>query len=1096
VGSVPLSVNAALVNDGVRNIQAADLTHEGVGYVSVSSMGLSTPGVTMPNSGADFGPDTSLNGGPGSYGPPYTTTGGQAEANTYLTKHGGGLALLVDGQSKVIVPTAGNAFTTPYLLGQASVVAEWSAITGGPEVTVSSIGLSSPGVIYANNGSNFGPDTTGTTTFGMYEATQSVYLGGTVRVLPGNYLFAPGAGNPAVALTNLTGVKVVFDPGSVLEWPTGIAGRLFVVNNCTDLFVEGGYFLSNDPVSSGRIVVGALVGANNANVQFVRNVWDSFSKYAVTAKGSTTLAEGGPIVGAQSGNVDGVWVDSNRFLNIGSTTLGDGACVAFYNATTAGAGTVTGLQVVDCEAPTVNFYGVDIGNAGATGACSGVKVFGGFYTLVTGAAASGVFVEHQYDNTDVTVLGVTMTGFQAGVHFYGSGKYIVDNHIVSPNWKGINVDQQAGMAFATEFCTLIGNHIEGANTSAHTDGAGIYLNNVTGGAGINDIAISDNIITGGLHGAYAYYIDNANLVDLISNVYIRGGDINGNPGGILGLLNSWPTGIDPTSFLISEVAGYKPAWYAEQNPAFVTVTPNGGPLGDGGNFGPNTPGTTTNGWLEAYTAASVSSAKTVEILGNFTQTVSTALTAVHSGITTVFRGGTITDGGTANGLITLAANTNQMVFTGDATFVGAGGAGAQPFLKMTNTLYITVDMTCTYSGFTGTNTAFLYHLGTSAYGLVTMGQFVTADSKFLLDTSLGGLDIANFYTASGGFTADAGTTVFIKGSAAGNNVYRVRVHDFEIDGGGKAVGSGAATMNISNQNSSYTINDVKIWGGTIRNLGTGAFAGNQYRDGIDLGYVNDCVVSDIIMDHVGDGVASANSNRHIYTAVNVTNSRFFAIQIGDPTNQTGTSTDYTISACTAQACGQYNAASGGFGVVTGTGGSITTVIFNGCTATDVGSVQAYGLKIWNSGSTGGIADVRVDGGRLQGYVGALLFLNANNANTMTGISFFNVDGVDPAGVIVLPFTASPQSSVGLCYQLWSGGAAVVPTAQPVASTVYTVCGYPVYVTSTGGAATITINDAGGNAIPTAGTLFRQRLEVGYTISWSTVVAVTVTVEGA
>ena len=61
----------------------------GKGTITVSGNGIITGGSTIPNDGADFGPDTMLGAtGPGQYGPPYTTSNGMAEAITYANYAG------------------------------------------------------------------------------------------------------------------------------------------------------------------------------------------------------------------------------------------------------------------------------------------------------------------------------------------------------------------------------------------------------------------------------------------------------------------------------------------------------------------------------------------------------------------------------------------------------------------------------------------------------------------------------------------------------------------------------------------------------------------------------------------------------------------------------------------------------------------------------------------------------------------------------------------------------------------------------------------------------------------------------------------------
>ena len=75
-------------------------------YITVSAKGIANGLSNIPNDGADFGPDTTLNAtAPGQYGSPYTETVGINEAGSYLSKAitsangvagGGGKIVLVD----------------------------------------------------------------------------------------------------------------------------------------------------------------------------------------------------------------------------------------------------------------------------------------------------------------------------------------------------------------------------------------------------------------------------------------------------------------------------------------------------------------------------------------------------------------------------------------------------------------------------------------------------------------------------------------------------------------------------------------------------------------------------------------------------------------------------------------------------------------------------------------------------------------------------------------------------------------------------------------------------------------------------------------
>ncbi len=67
-------------------------------YITVSSKGISNGLSTIPNDGADFGPDTMLGAtAPNQYGPPYTKTVGIQEAINYIYSKGGGKIVLGTG---------------------------------------------------------------------------------------------------------------------------------------------------------------------------------------------------------------------------------------------------------------------------------------------------------------------------------------------------------------------------------------------------------------------------------------------------------------------------------------------------------------------------------------------------------------------------------------------------------------------------------------------------------------------------------------------------------------------------------------------------------------------------------------------------------------------------------------------------------------------------------------------------------------------------------------------------------------------------------------------------------------------------------------
>jgi hypothetical protein len=108
-------------------------------YVTVSARGLSNGLSSIPNDGADFGPDTLLGAtAPGQYGPPYTQTSGIQEAINYLPQSssnysgsGGGRIYLRKGLYKIYSQIVIPANYAEYLVmegeGMGTTELRWSS---------------------------------------------------------------------------------------------------------------------------------------------------------------------------------------------------------------------------------------------------------------------------------------------------------------------------------------------------------------------------------------------------------------------------------------------------------------------------------------------------------------------------------------------------------------------------------------------------------------------------------------------------------------------------------------------------------------------------------------------------------------------------------------------------------------------------------------------------------------------------------------------------------------------------------------------------------------------------------------------------------
>ncbi|MEM3860391.1 MAG: hypothetical protein QW478_13515 [Candidatus Micrarchaeaceae archaeon] len=95
-GTDPVLTSISILPSYIGNYSSASIPSpewtalSGKPYITVSAKGISNGLSSIPNDGADFGPDTLLGANsPNQYGPPYTQTSGIQEAFTYLEPTGG-----------------------------------------------------------------------------------------------------------------------------------------------------------------------------------------------------------------------------------------------------------------------------------------------------------------------------------------------------------------------------------------------------------------------------------------------------------------------------------------------------------------------------------------------------------------------------------------------------------------------------------------------------------------------------------------------------------------------------------------------------------------------------------------------------------------------------------------------------------------------------------------------------------------------------------------------------------------------------------------------------------------------------------------------
>ena len=172
-----------------------------------------------------------------------------------------------------------------------NVTSTWKAVQGKPFVTVSPIGFSTAGVAAANNGADYGPDTSGTTTGGLQEAINALSSGGTIYVLKGTVTIS------STVNWTTSNISLLGEQGAAITIPNSVTAFHFID------FGSGGV--------SNILIDGITFNGNTANVT-----------------PSTTLEDGimiynNPTSPATNTNIQ---YSNCRFINSSETVIKTTAC--------------------------------------------------------------------------------------------------------------------------------------------------------------------------------------------------------------------------------------------------------------------------------------------------------------------------------------------------------------------------------------------------------------------------------------------------------------------------------------------------------------------------------------------------------------------------------------------------------------------------------------------------------------------------------------------------------------------------------------------------------------------------------------------------
>lgn len=408
-----------------------------------------------------------------------------------------------------------------------------------------------------------------------------------------------------------------------------------------------------------------------------------------------------------------------------------------------------------------------------------------------------------------------------------------------------------------------------------------------------------------------------------------------------------------------------PATSAPAGGRTVTVTPNG--PDDGGDFGPRTPGTTTNGFHEAV----ASRAGKVVIRGAY---VISAPTNLVSNLEIAFDGASVILGASVN-MFQAGAPDNLRV-TGTVSVDGASARGfvGYGFLVVGGS-NVVFDWTCRVQGFSANPPHYLIHAvpkeAAGGRGLVLRGSTVTVDSTVLRANDWSDVDVSGVTTPPGGLTkAVPLAPVALLADGAAGPVSNLSVHDCAMDGGGLQQVSGL--VRVFGAPGPGNIARVRLANLRTRNMIP--IPSRGLADGVDVNHATDVRFDRVVGDRVNNLVSCVASHA-VVANCEATDCNGVGILVGDGGSQTENITDITVVDSVAVNCGRglLGPNRAGMGVASHEGTTTDRVTFQNCRSVDTaGNGQRYGLGINPRGT---ITNVAWIGGELHGFESPIVSLN-------------------------------------------------------------------------------------------------------------------------
>jgi hypothetical protein len=387
----------------------------------------------------------------------------------------------------------------------------------------------------------------------------------------------------------------------------------------------------------------------------------------------------------------------------------------------------------------------------------------------------------------------------------------------------------------------------------------------------------------------------------------------------------------------------------------VTVSPigvrgaNGQPPApapnNGADFGPDTPGTASQGVVEALASLGHAGGGTLVFLrGTFTMPT-TAFVPARSILQ--FDDATIALGTDAPAF-RVARGATDVRFTGKLTVDGANRN--ERFCYVVNSSAFLCDATISVGRIGHPNSAFLVR---ESKGVKFVGPMTSSDSGLIRLVDSSDVEVANVDCT---YVRDPEhVPIGVFGTAPMSGIH---LHNIHINGGGLRK---KPLLIVAPDLAGPPAQNIMIEDVVLENPPTTT----EFHDGLD---VTHCV--DVVIDRVTGSwlnlVVNVNTARATVRGVKATNCWGPGLQVGDPTYMKENIGQVVVEDCEVHDSGRgyLGLAGSGLGVYCTPGFSVTDVVFRRCISTDTRRVQPIGFAVMK-----GATQVRVESCQFSGVKG-------------------------------------------------------------------------------------------------------------------------------